>query len=373
VSLGTHDVPSGGQVVFRGSTTVVHPERWSPANPHLYKVSISGEGVGGGAGYQVETGIRSVTVQKGRLMVNGRPANFRGGFFHEDSPRTGGAADRERMQLVIDRLKQVGGTLLRTHYPLDPYFHQLADRQGVFLWSEIPVYQLEDEVIDHRGVHHKAFRQMRENILDKASHPSVLTWSIGNELSANPSAGARHYFDEQAKRIRRLDSTRPVSLVILGYPRTGCHRSAYKEVDMLGVNTYFGWYPGPNDSTSDRHDFGPYLDRLRKCYRDKAIADSEFGAEANRHGRTKEPGTYEFQSKWVDYTLGVLAKKDWLSGAIGMLIEFHVRPGWSGGNPHPSPPMHQKGVFYYDLDPKPAAAAMSDWYHKAKQYDLPLP
>jgi beta-glucuronidase len=277
------------------------------------------------------------------------------------------------MQLVITRLKQVGGTVLRTHYPLDPYFHQLADRQGVLLWSEIPVFQMDSSQIGLPGVRKAALRMMRENILDKSIHPSVLTWSMANELSAEPTSAERTYFNQQAKQIRSLDPTRPVALVILGYPAAPCQKSSYKQVDLLGVNTYFGWYPGPNGTIADRRRLSPYLDSLRKCYTKQAIANTEFGAEANRHGPAEERGTYEFQSDWVDYTLGIYAKKPWISGAIGMLMSFHARPDWAGGNPHPTPPMHEKGVFNFQGNPKPAAAVMSDWYHHTQQYDLPGP
>ncbi|MFL5781370.1 MAG: glycoside hydrolase family 2 TIM barrel-domain containing protein [Thermoleophilaceae bacterium] len=373
VDLGEHTIGAGDSEEIRGTTTIASPHLWSPSDPFLYQVSLSASGAGGSAGWTLESGIRSIAVQNGRLTLNGRGVNFRGGFFHEDSLKKGGAADHARMQLVIDRLKQIGGTVLRTHYPLDPYFHQLADREGVFIWSEIPVYQVEPETMKIPSFRKSALREMRENILDNASHPSVLTWSMANELAAEPGSGERKYFRDQSKNIRSLDPTRPVSLVILGYPYAGCQRSAYKPVDMLGVNTYFGWYEGPNGSIADRRQLSPYLDALRKCYPDKAIANTEFGAEANRKGPAEERGTYAFQKNYVNYTLGVYAKKPWISGAIGMLMAFRCRPNWDGGNPRPTPPIHEKGVFDLNGDPKPAAAVMSDWYHRTQQYDLPAP
>ena len=374
VALGAHTIGAGGRTLVRGTTTVVSPHLWSPEDPFLYRVTLDATAVEGGqAGWQLESGIRSVTVAKGRLLLNGRPMSFRGGFFHQDSPAKGGAADPARMRLVVDRLKALGGTLLRTHYPMDPYMHELGDREGVFLWSEIPVYQIDSELIAKGSYRRKAFREMRENILDKASHPSVLTWSMGNELASEPGTGESKYFHQQAARIRRLDPPRPVSLVILGYPYTPCQRPAYERVDLIGVNTYFGWYPGPNGSIADRRQLSPYLDYLRGCYPDKAIANTEFGAEANRSGPAEERGTYAFQKRWNAYTLGVFAKKDWLSGATAMLLPFRCRPEWSGGNPRPTPPMHEKGVLHFDGSPKPAAAVVSNRFHKTQQYGLPGP
>jgi glycosyl hydrolase family 2 len=373
VSLGTQTVGSGERVIFRGGTKVTSPHLWSPDDPHLYQVSLGATGAGGNAGWRLESGIRSIGVKKGRLLLNGAPVNFRGGFFHEDSPEKGGAADPARMRLIIQRLKEVGGTVLRSHYPLDPYFHQLADREGVLLWSEIPMYQLAPSQVALSDIQRTALRMMRENILDKSIHPSVLTWSIANELTAEPTAAEKKYFKRQAKLIHALDPTRPPSLVILGYPAAPCENAAYKPIPLLGVNTYFGWYPGPNGSIADRRRLSPYLDQLRACYPEKAIANTEFGAEANRPGPAEERGTYAFQAEYEDYTLGVFAKKPWLSGAIGMLIAFRARPGWAGGNPRPTPPVHEKGVFDLQGNPKPAAAVMSSWYHKTQQYDLPGP
>jgi len=179
VTLGTHVVGAGKRLTFTAAPIVTSPHLWSPPDPYLYPVTISADAVTGHAGWTLESGIRSVNVVKGRLLLNWAPVNFRGGFFHEDSPRTGGAADPARMQLVIDRLKGIGGTVLRTHYPLDPYLHQLADREGVMIWSEIPVFQVKTALLKLHSVQATARRMLRDNILDKSNHPSVLAWSIG--------------------------------------------------------------------------------------------------------------------------------------------------------------------------------------------------
>jgi beta-glucuronidase len=369
VSLGSRTVGAGKTAEFTGSLTVAKPHLWSPLDPHLYQVSIQASG-GGSAGWQLESGIRSVNVVNGRLFINWRPASPRGGFFHEDSPKTNGAADPARMQLVIDRLKSIGGTILRTHYPLDPYFHQLADRQGVLIWSEIPVFQISGRLLALKDVRRAAARMLRDNILANGSHPSVIAWSLGNELNPEPTSVEASYYADQAKLVHSLDPTRPVALAIQGYPLAGC-QPAYAPIQLLGLNSYFGWYPGPNGSIADRSQLSAFLDQMRACYTQQALMVTEFGAEANRHGPTEERGTYEFQADIMNYHLSIYANKPWLSGAIGMLMAFHARPGWAGGNPYPSPPMHEKGIFDFLGNPKPAAGVVSAWYHNTQQYDLP--
>ena len=91
---------------------------------------------------------------------------------------------------------------------------------------------------------------------------------------------------------------------------------------------------------------------------------TEFGAEANRDGPVEEKGTWSFQQDFVNFHLGVFATKPWLSGALyWALNEFRVRPGWAGGNPRPSPPVHQKGLVTYDDHVrKPAWEDVHRWY-----------
>jgi beta-glucuronidase len=54
-----------------------------------------------------------------------------------------------------------------------------------------------------------------------------------------------------------------------------------------------------------------------------------------------------------------------------MLQEFWCRPNWSGGNPYPQPPVHQKGIFDLNGNPKPAAQVVGDWFRRTQQFDLP--
>jgi beta-glucuronidase len=369
LSLGARTLPAGGARTFRGSQTVQRPRLWAPPHPDLYPVTIDATG-GGSARWSLMSGIRSLAVRGGRLLLNWRPVAFRGVFMHQDSPGRGGAVTPARMRLFVRLARQLGATVLRTHYPLDPYLHELADREGLMIWSEIPAYQLRTATLARPSVRAAAASMLRADILANGNHPSVLAWSIGNELNPNPTAVEARYFRRQSSLAHSLDPTRPVALAIQGLPSAGC-QPAYRPIDLLGVNSYFGWYPGPGGELSNRRGLSPYLNQVRRCYPRQAIAVTEFGAEANRGGSAREHGTYAFQARLNAYHLRVYASKPWLSGAIGMLMAFRVRPGWTGGNPKPSGPMHQKGVFDLYGRPKPAAAVVSRWFHSTRQYDLP--
>ncbi len=201
-----------------------------------------------------------------------------------------------------------------------------------------------------------AAHELEDNILTNQNHPSIIVWSIGNELSSRPGPVQGFYIARAVRAAKALDPTRPVGYAVAGYPAAGC-QSEYGPLDILGVNEYFGWYPGPNGQIADRELLGQYLDSVHACYPQKAVLVSEFGAEANRPGPVEEKGTYEFQEDFVNYHLGVYATKPWLAGAIyWALQEFRVRPGWEGGNPRPQAPIHQKGLIAFDGTRKPAWA-----------------
>ena len=238
---------------------------------------------------------------------------------------------------------------MRTHYPMHPYLHELADREGMLIWSEIPVYALKTRRPRRAGVRALAAKRARENIDANGNHPSVLLWSIANELSVEARARRRRAYIRERPRAApraRPDAARRRS-PSPATRRRGC-QTAYAPLDVIGVNDYFGWYPGPERLDLRPHEaLRPTSTSCAPATRGKALMVTEFGAEANRDGPVEEKGTYAFQQDFVNYHLGVYAHKPWLSGAIyWALNEFRVRPAWEGGNPRPAPPLHQKGLLH---------------------------
>jgi beta-glucuronidase len=300
------------------------------------------------------SGIRSITVVDGHLTLNGRPLSLRGVGLHEDDPLTGFAITSARRAQIIAQAKELGATVIRSHYPLHPEMHELADRLGMLVWSEIPVYAIKTQFLKREAVRKLAARELEDNIIANQNHPSIMLWSIGNELSARPGPVQQFYIERAVRQAKALDPSRPVGLAVAGYPSAGC-RPQYAALDVIGINDYFGWYPGPNGQIADRDALPEYLDAVRACYPKKAIFVSEFGAEANRDGPVEEKGTFAFQQDFVKYHLAVHGVRPWLSGSIyWALQEFRVRPNWDGGNPRSNPPIHEKGLLRFDGSKKPA-------------------
>ena len=345
-----------GARLFRGSAKITSPRLWSPEDPHLYtvalRVSLDGEVV---QRYTERIGIRSlVRDADGRLLLNGRHLTLRGASLHEEDPTRGAALRPDDIRANFALLRDLGANMTRSHYPMHPLALELADRYGIVVWSEVPVYQMRDQLFRSSAVRRRALAAVRDMVDRDRNHPSVAVWSLGNENTSKPGSGFTNYVMQATRLVRRLDPTRLVGLAFPGYPTIG-KQALYTRLDALGVNDYFGWYAGPQGSITDRAGLGPYLERLHDDYPRQALFVTEFGAEANRPGAPTEKGTYEFQSDFLQFHLDVFAQKDFLNGAlVWILRDFRVKPGYDGGNPQPRPPYNTKGLVDEAGTRKPA-------------------
>ena len=281
----------------------------------------------------------------------------------------GFAIDNKTRDQQLAWVKELGATVIRSHYPLAPYTQERADELGIMQWSEIPVYSIKTQYLKQKLVRQLAARELESNIQTNGNHPSVIIWSIGNELSARPGPvqGALHQGRRRDARTRstrrgRSASPPPATRRPAASPSTGRSTSSASTTTSAGT-------PAPTARSPTARCSRTTWTRCASAIRTRRIVVSEFGAEANRDGPVEEKGTYAFQQDFVNYHLGVYATKPWLSGAIYFALqEFRVRPDWDGGNPRPQPPIHQKGLVSFDGVRKPAFFDVQRIFRATKQF-----
>ena len=369
VRMGTKAIGPDGIAAFTDTVRVANPRLWSPQTPNLYDVSFTVR-VGGRkvAGYSLRSGIRSIKVSNGRLVLNGQFLNARGVGLHEDSKAAGFAIDNARREQLANEAKALGATVLRTHYPLHPYTHELADRLGLLIWSEIPVYSVKTEVLKEPTVRRLAVKELSRNIEANENHASVMLWSIGNELSSQPGPVQTAYIAAATKFAKEMDPTRPVGLAVAAYPSSLCQAEQYRPIDVLGFNDYFGWYPGPSGQIFDRTKLSGVPRRGPRLLPGQGADDHR----VRRRGQPRRPdrgeghvglpaGLRELPPRRVRHQ-AVAQRRD-LLGAQRVLGPA----GWEGGNPRPASPLHQKGLVTHDGVRKPAWADIQRWYSQTPQ------
>jgi beta-glucuronidase len=370
LDFGEHTIPAGHTWTATATTVIKKPKLWSLNKPNLYKATLTLTDTNGHrlGGYVDYSGIRSITVVNGHLELNGRQLHIRGVNLHEQNILTGAALSPTQLSTLMGYVKELGATMIRAHYPINPELEEMADRDGILVWSEVPVYQINDRYFRQSGWVRQALSLVRTNIETNQNHPSVAIWSIGNELPQTVDPGEARYISKAAALAHQLDPTRPVGLAIKDWPGLPCQAAQYAPLDVVGVNEYFGWFDVGGGATDDRDALGPFLDTVHQCLANKAIIMTEFGVDGNRNGPVEERGTYQFQANTAAYDLGVFAARPWLSGALYFLIQdYPAYPGYNGGNPLPSTPFNNKGLFDLYGNPKPAFAVVRSIYKDTVQ------
>ena len=348
------------------SFTIGRPQLWQPGRPTLYSLTATAGGPRGGrARYRLAFGVRKVIVGPGgRIFLNGRRLNLRGASIHEDDPGRGSAWNSRLRDLTLNYLRALGANVTRAHYPLHPAFMEKLDRAGILFWAQAPVYQVRPESIAQPNVRRNALVAVREMVRHNANHPSIIVWSVDNELSGN-SGGSyfnetlpayTQYIDAARATIRARDNTRLIGIDRQSLVAQPDPAPAIRRLDVIGLNEYFGWYRASNNGVpSSTSSLRPFLDRIHALYPGQAIVVTEFGAESNRLGAESDKGTIEFQRKWMRDHLTVQQNTPYLSGSIvWALRDFRVHPSWAGGNPRPGPPWNNKGLIDENGFSKPA-------------------
>ena len=290
---------------------VAHPQLWDLDHPNLYRVWVELQGAHAAVLDESTAtfGVRTLEIRARHLLLNGERVRLTGMARHEDSPWEGLAETPGTVRHDYDDMKALHTTLSRpVHYPQNPFVLDYADRHGILLIPEIPVWQFSEAQLSDPRVIALARQQMREMIEEAGNHPSIWGWSVANE-SAMGTPGGIAYFRALRALIREIDPGRPVSFADDAlYKLERPAQSAALEADFLMMNQYFGSWHGPAAG------LGPALDTIDRLYPDKLVIVSEMGYAGLFAGNSVEADRARI--KVITEQLPVLAARDWIAGAL---------------------------------------------------------
>ncbi len=214
-----HQINYNGNFVFADSAIVQSPRVWSTENPNLYKV-VSELYVAGKLMDRVETkfGIRKISFSASTgFLLNDKPVKLKGGCFHIDNGPLGArsydAAEIRRVAL----LKASGFNAIRcSHNPPPTSFLNACDSLGMLVIDE--AFDCWNEGKNDSDYHLYFAKQWKHDLAAMVcrdrSHPSIIMWSIGNEIVGMDKPEVADTAKMLADYIRSMDSTRPVTAAV---------------------------------------------------------------------------------------------------------------------------------------------------------------
>ncbi|KFY80678.1 hypothetical protein V499_00506 [Pseudogymnoascus sp. VKM F-103] len=285
----TVDVAAGGKASADSSATVKNPKLWGPApaqKPNMH-VAITTLSVGGMKidTYETKFGIRSVVhdATKG-VLINDEAVRIQGTCNHHDLGSLGAAFNIRAGERQLQMLQEMGGNALRTsHNPPAPELLDLSDRLGMIVLDEIfDTWSTQKKSHDFHLIFpdwHEP--DLRAFIRRDRNHPSVISWSIGNEIPNQSDPATGKIAQELRNIVREEDLTRPVTQ---GMNNAKAADLTAQTMDIEGLN-YQGEGHGADTSST--------FPSFRVAFPDKLIYTSESASTVSSRGIYVFPVTKE--------------------------------------------------------------------------------
>ncbi len=287
-----------GKGKYKLSMSVANPHLWSIEDPYLHTVVTTiSKGDKVVDEYQTRMGMRTVhfDAEKG-FFLNGKHVKLKGTNNHQDHAGVGCAMPDELLRWRLQQLKNFGSNAIRSsHNPATPELLDLCDEMGILVIDENRLMGTTQEVFD----------ELTRLIRRDRNHPSIFTWSMGNEewgIECNV-LGAR-VTETMEEFARTIDPTRPMNVAVSG----GCNVGTSTTAEVMGYNYLGQWdtdkhhelFPDqPSMGTEEGSTFatrGIYFDDSEKQY-------------MRAYDHLPRPTWETIETSWQHY-----AERDYLAG-----------------------------------------------------------
>lgn len=299
------------------------PQLWDIATPNLYSVSIS----------LLEKGkkVDSVTDKvgfrwfefkdNGPFYLNGKRVLIRGTHRHEEQAGVGAAMSNEQHRKDMKSIKEMGANFVRlAHYPQDPEVYNACDELGLLVWDELPWCR--------GGIGNEVWQTNAKNMLadmidQNYNHPSIIIWSLGNEINWLPDfpdgdnlEKTNVFLTELNNIAHKLDPNRKTAI--------RKYEEGSKIVDVFSPSIWSGWYSGSYKS------YKKAIDKYKLDY--KHFIHAEYGGDSQVGRHSENPITGEGIIKTEGWEEAIVQTKvaniaqigDWSESYIVDLFDWHL-------------------------------------------------
>ncbi len=328
------------------SATIISPHLWNGLyDPYLYRTftevwknSEMLDSVRQPLGFR----YCNVDPDKG-FFLNGHHYDLHGVSMHQDWPGHGWATTEAEKDTNFMLLKEIGATAIRlSHYEQSDYVYQMADKNGLIVWTEIPLI---NHITESPAFYASAKQQLSELIHQRYNHPSIVCWGIFNEITLRPGPPPVRLVSELAKLGAQEDPTRFTTSAA----NASDDEPSNWYTELNAINKYFGWYNGKLG------EFGPWADNIHSNYPNRCIGVSEYGAGGSIYQHTEDPvrepennGHYhpeEYENLYHEVHWQQMQARPFLwCKFVWNMFDFAV----AGRNEGDTPGRNDKGLVTYD-------------------------
>lgn len=331
---------------------------WSPQNPKLYDIQIlSAEDK-----TKDQIGFRTIETRGTDILLNGEKVFCRGISIHEEAAFDSGRAYSEEQALtLLNWAKDLGCNFVRlAHYPHNEFMVRTAERLGLMVWSEIPVYWTIHW--ENPQTYANAETQLTDMITRDKNRANVIIWSIANET---PVGDARLAFlTKLANKTRQLDNTRLVAAAMekeeIRKNEMTVHDPLGNVLDLISFNQYVGWY----DGTWEKCDQVNWSFDIKKPV---FISELGGGAKFGLHGPDTEMFTEEYQKKLYERSIEMLKRIDGLAGITPWILKDFRSPRRQ--LPEIQDDFNRKGLISEKGQRKQAFYVLKNWYQDIEKQE----
>lgn len=319
---------STGDSQLSHTYTLKNPHLWhGKKEPYMYQVLV--ELIEDGEVIDAKTeplGLRFFHIDANEgFFLNGEPIDLRGVSRHQDREDKASAISDADHRQDMDFMLEMGINALRlAHYQHAEKMYDLADSSGIVVWAEIPWVGAPGGFLSEsngyektEAFHSNAKQQLYELIRQNYNHPSVVMWSIFNEIQNPEGAEPTALIEELNSIVKTEDPSRLSVGASMLNPED--HPSLHNITDAIAWNRYFGWY------YREPADMGTFLDEVHANFPEYKIGISEYGAGGSIFQHTDElvrpnpmgsPHPEEWQSYYHEENLKIFDERPYVWGTF---------------------------------------------------------
>ncbi len=303
------------------------PELWSPENPNLYtaKITIPENG----DAHEIRFGVRSAEFdEEDGFLLNGVKTKLWGVNLHHDGGAVGAAVPLEIWKRRLKAIKQLGANTIRaSHNPMAEEVYDLCDEMGFMVIDEIYDKWSDNNMYGDLFFDKWHDKDVEAMIRRDRCHPSIILWSVGNEIGHQYSEKFYECLKDLVNHVRAIDSTRAVSAALIGFVIRDYNDMTPMGKKLAAVRRY-----------AEIVDvfMGNYMEHFYEKLRESGMRKPIIGSEVRNYYLLDENTLNNAQYK-LESPFNIVRKHDWVCGAliwagIDYLGEGSMWPlrGWTG-------------------------------------------